>query len=78
MHRKFEELVGYLFMNMSFPQGAILSTGTGLVPSMDFNLSPGDVVVVEIASIGSLENRVISASKENFGWLTNNLTRRAH
>ena len=78
MHRKFEELVGYLFMNMSFPQGAILSTGTGLVPNMDFNLSPGDVVVVEIASIGSLENRVISASQENFGWLTNNLTRRAH
>ena len=78
MHRKFEELVGYLFMNMSFPQGAILSTGTGLVPNMDFNLSPGDVVVVEIASIGSLENRVISASQEKFGWLTNNLTRRAH
>ena len=78
MHRKFEELVDYLFMNMSFPQGAILSTGTGLAPNMDFNLSPGDVVVVEIASIGSLENKVISASQENFGWLTNNLTRRAH
>ena len=71
MHRKFEELVDYLFLHMSFPQGAILSTGTGLVPSLDFNLSPDDVVTVHIVHIGTLRNRVISASHQNFGWLSN-------
>lgn len=75
MHKKFEELVGYLYLHMSFPQGAILSTGTGLVPSMDFNLSPGDIVTVEIANIGTLSNQVISASHQNFNWLTSNSTR---
>ena len=75
MHRKFEELVGYLFLHMNFPQGAILSTGTGLVPSMDFNLTPGDIVTVEIANVGTLRNQVISASHENFNWLTSNASR---
>jgi len=75
MHRKFEELVGYLFMNMSFPQGAILSTGTGLVPSMDFNLAPGDIVTVKIENVGTLRNQVISASHKNFNWLTSNASR---
>ena len=75
MHRKFEELVGYLFLHMNFPQGAFLSTGTGLVPSMDFNLSPGDTVSVKIANIGTLRNPVISASHQNFSWLTSNDSR---
>ncbi len=75
MHRKFEELVGYLFLHMNFPQGAFLSTGTGLVPTMDFNLSPGDIVTVEIANIGTLRNHVISASHQNFSWLTSNDSR---
>jgi 2-dehydro-3-deoxy-D-arabinonate dehydratase len=62
MHRTFEDLVKYLFLHMAFPQGVILSTGTGLVPSMSFNLSTGDEVTVGIEKIGALVNRVISAS----------------
>ena len=69
MHRKFEELVDYLFLHMNFPEGVILSTGTGLVPSMEFNLSTGDEVTVGIANIGTLVNEVKSASRKEFVWL---------
>ena len=69
MHRKFEELVDYLFLHMNFPEGVILSTGTGLVPSMEFNLSTDDVVTVGIENIGTLVNEVKSASRKEFVWL---------
>ena len=69
MHRTFEDLVKYLFLQMTFPQGVILSTGTGLVPSMSFNLSTEDEVTVGIERIGTLVNEVVSASVENFEWL---------
>ena len=62
MHRTFEDLVKYLFLHMAFPQGVILSTGTGLVPSMSFNLSTEDEVTVGIQRIGTLVNNVTSAS----------------
>ena len=62
MHRTFEDLVKYLFLQMTFPQGVILSTGTGLVPSMSFNLSTEDEVTVGIETIGTLFNKVTSAS----------------
>ena len=62
MHRTFEDLVKYLFLQMTFPQGVILSTGTGLVPSMSFNLSTEDEVTVGIERIGTLVNKVTSAS----------------
>ena len=62
MHRTFEDLVKYLFLHMAFPQGVILSTGTGLVPSMSFNLSTEDEVTVGIQRLGTLVNKVTSAS----------------
>ena len=62
MHRTFEDLVKYLFLHMPFPQGVVLSTGTGLVPSISFNLSTGDEVTVGIERIGTLFNKVTSAS----------------
>jgi len=62
MHRTFEDLVSYLFLHLDFPQGVILSTGTGLVPSMEFNLSTGDEVTVGIAHVGTLVNIVKSAA----------------
>jgi 2-dehydro-3-deoxy-D-arabinonate dehydratase len=62
MHRTFEDLVSYLFLHLHFPQGVILSTGTGLVPSMEFNLSTGDEVTVGIAHVGTLVNIVKSAA----------------
>ena len=58
MKRKFEELVGYLFRETSFPHGAYLMTGTGVVPSTDFTLQSGDEIRITIEGIGTLINPV--------------------
>jgi 2-dehydro-3-deoxy-D-arabinonate dehydratase len=58
MKRKHEELMGYLFMEMDFPQGAYLMTGTCLVPPNDFTLAANDLVHISIDGIGSLRNKV--------------------
>jgi len=58
MKRKHEELMGYLFMEMDFPQGVYLMTGTCLVPPNDFTLSVDDVIHISIDGIGSLRNKV--------------------
>jgi 2-dehydro-3-deoxy-D-arabinonate dehydratase len=70
LHRGVDELVHYLFRHSSFPHGAILSTGTGLVPELDFTLRDGDEVRIDIAGVGSLTNVVRPATAEWFGWLT--------
>jgi 2-dehydro-3-deoxy-D-arabinonate dehydratase len=70
LHRSLTELTGHLFRHASFPQGAVLSTGTGLVPGLDFTLAPGDEVAIEIAGLGRLVNVVRPATAEWFGWLT--------
>ena len=57
--RTFIELVDYLFRSQTFPHGAVLLTGTGIVPPDDFTLHPGDNVLIEITGIGKLENPVI-------------------
>jgi len=57
--RNFDELVSYLFRSQTFPHGAILLTGTGIVPSDDFTLAAGDLVRIEINGIGTLENSVV-------------------
>jgi len=56
--RPFAELADYLFRSQSFPHGAVLLTGTGVVPGNDFSLQPRDVVRIEISGIGVLENGV--------------------
>jgi 2-dehydro-3-deoxy-D-arabinonate dehydratase len=53
-----KELAGFLFRDMSFPHGAFLMTGTGIVPPNEFTLNSGDVIAIEISSIGTLENVV--------------------
>ncbi len=53
-----KELVGFLYRNNSFPQGAFLMTGTGIVPSDDFTLAAGDRIRISIDDIGTLENYV--------------------
>jgi 2-dehydro-3-deoxy-D-arabinonate dehydratase len=58
MKRTHEELIGYLFMEMDFPQGVYLMTGTCLVPPNDFTLAVGDLVHMSIDGIGSLRNKV--------------------
>jgi 2-dehydro-3-deoxy-D-arabinonate dehydratase len=69
MHRELTDLVGYLYRCASFPHGAVLSTGTGLVPELSFSLAPGDTVRVDIEGIGSLVNPVRAATPEAFAWL---------
>jgi 2-dehydro-3-deoxy-D-arabinonate dehydratase len=68
MRRSPEELIEYLFREEQFPHGVILSTGTGLVPTMQFTLVQGDVVIITIEGVGRLSNTVI-AGKQAFSWL---------
>ena len=70
LHRRFDDIVEHLYRNYTFPDGAVLSTGTGLVPDMTFTLQPGDVVDVAIDGIGTLVNDVRHATEQHFGWLT--------
>ena len=57
--RRFEELASYLFRSQEFPHGAVLLTGTGVVPPDGFTLQEGDVVRIEITGVGVLENTVV-------------------
>src|SRR5438132_4282360 len=57
--RSFEELVSYLFRSQTFPSGAILLTGTGIVPPDGFTLKAGDHIRISVGGIGKLENSVI-------------------
>jgi 2-dehydro-3-deoxy-D-arabinonate dehydratase len=68
MHRRFPELVDYLFRASSFPEGVVLLTGTGLVPGMEFSLREGDTVRVGIDEVGVLTNTV-AVGAESFDWL---------
>ncbi len=58
IRRSFEELAGYLFRSQLFPNGAVLLTGTGVVPPDTFTLQAQDVVAIEISGIGVLQNTV--------------------
>ena len=58
MNRKLEDLVLWLGQENSFPDGAVLLTGTGIVPPDDFALAHGDLVTIEIDGIGRLVNPV--------------------
>jgi 2-dehydro-3-deoxy-D-arabinonate dehydratase len=67
MKRTGEELVSWLGRENSFPHGAILLTGTGIIPPDDFTLAIDDLVAIEIAGIGVLENRITQIdSKETW------------
>jgi 2-dehydro-3-deoxy-D-arabinonate dehydratase len=59
LHRTFDELVKYLFLADIFPDGAVLSTGTSLVPELPFSLADGDVVSIDIENVGTLVNPVV-------------------
>jgi 2-dehydro-3-deoxy-D-arabinonate dehydratase len=62
MARSFEDLIGWLGRDNSFPAGAILLTGTGIVPENDFTLLPGDRIDISIDGIGTLSAPVIQGS----------------
>jgi 2-dehydro-3-deoxy-D-arabinonate dehydratase len=56
--RQFSDLAEYLYRSQSFPDGAILLTGTGVVPDDSFTLEEGDQIHISISGIGTLSNRV--------------------
>jgi len=58
--RSFSELLDYLGRSQSFPHGAMLLTGTGVVPGDDFTLEAKDKVSITISGIGTLNNPVIT------------------
>lgn len=62
--RAFEDLASALFEALTFPDGAILLTGTGIVPDAPFSLSPGDVVDIAIEGLGRLRNPVVAVGAE--------------
>jgi 2-dehydro-3-deoxy-D-arabinonate dehydratase len=59
MARSFDDLIGWLARDNSFPHGVVLLTGTGVVPGDDFTLLPGDRIDITIAGIGRLSNTVV-------------------
>ena len=58
MKRPVSVLLEYLFSHLQFPEGVVLSTGTGIVPPLDFSLLPMDRVAVDISGVGRIENEV--------------------
>jgi 2-dehydro-3-deoxy-D-arabinonate dehydratase len=57
MNRKLEELVAYLYRELSFPHGAFLLTGTGIVPPEKFTLAIGDNVIISVGEL-TLANQI--------------------
>jgi 2-dehydro-3-deoxy-D-arabinonate dehydratase len=58
VERRLDDLTRWLYRALGFPYGALLMTGTGIVPPSDFTLEGDDLVTVEIDRIGTLSNPV--------------------
>lgn len=56
--RTFDELLEYLGRSQSFPHGAMLLTGTGVVPGDEFTLAAEDRIRITVSGVGTLENPV--------------------
>lgn len=56
--RPLSSLADWLFRENTFPAGAYLMTGTGIVPPDDFTLRSGDEIRIRIDPVGELVNRV--------------------
>ncbi|MFI5664850.1 fumarylacetoacetate hydrolase family protein [Streptomyces sp. NPDC051684] len=80
-HRPLQDLVDHLWHCQPFPEGAVLSTGTGIVPGLDVTLTEGDTVAITIDGVGTLTNPVRSG-QAGLDWLVAALddpgARRAH
>ena len=57
MKRTFPDLAAYLMRELAFPYGALLMTGTGIIPPDEFTLNRGDLVRITIDGM-MLENPV--------------------
>jgi 2-dehydro-3-deoxy-D-arabinonate dehydratase len=62
MVRPFHDLIAWLGRDNTFPTGAVLLTGTGIVPPDDLTLLPGDVVEIHADGVGTLRNPVVQSS----------------
>lgn len=51
MKRGLQELVDYLYRELSMPAGTVLLTGAGIVPEDDFTLTPGDRVIIDVGAL---------------------------
>lgn len=58
LRRRWPELGRWLRAALSFPAGAVLLTGTGIVPGPEVTLQAGDEVVIDVAGVGTLRNPV--------------------
>jgi 2-dehydro-3-deoxy-D-arabinonate dehydratase len=58
LKRKPPELVRWLYKAYDFPVGAVLLTGTSVVPGKEFTLLAGDEVRIAITGLGELVNTV--------------------
>lgn len=59
LHRRPAELVDALFAETDFPDGAVLATGTGIIPEIDFTLHSDDRVDITIDGVTVMSNPVI-------------------
>jgi 2-dehydro-3-deoxy-D-arabinonate dehydratase len=57
--RDFNQLAEFLFRSQRFPHGAVLLTGTGVVPPENFTLQALDEIEIEVNGIGLLKNSVL-------------------
>ncbi|SDJ72629.1 2-dehydro-3-deoxy-D-arabinonate dehydratase [Actinopolyspora mzabensis] len=69
LHRSPRELVDALFAETDFPDGAVLATGTGIIPELDFTLAPDDLIEIEIDEVARLSNHVVRG-RETTSWFT--------
>jgi 2-dehydro-3-deoxy-D-arabinonate dehydratase len=63
LNRNLTDLVEHLGRALSFPDGVVLLTGTGIVPNNSFTLAAGDLVQIRIDQLGMLENPTVSVGK---------------
>ena len=58
MKRRPAELVDWLWRGQDLPVGAVLLTGTSIVPPPELTLRPGDAVTITVTGLGRLTNQV--------------------
>jgi 2-dehydro-3-deoxy-D-arabinonate dehydratase len=58
MKRTLPELVDWLWRGQELPLGALLLSGTSIVPPPELTLRPGDQVAIAITGLGELRNPV--------------------
>jgi 2-dehydro-3-deoxy-D-arabinonate dehydratase len=61
------DLARWLVRALTFPTGAVLLTGTGIVPPAEVTAHAGDVVEIGIEGIGTLRNSVVVIGERDEG-----------